>query len=139
MRPPQAFDQPSNGLGLGLFVPALFEIEIVHDAADVQRRRILDREPLAEGLEGAVAPVMPEFGLEGVEGNRVRRAAVAAEDERRVRVDEPPDQPGRRHAIDARVRSREPVPAAVPGLALAPGGNGCHGPRPPGRLIEPSQ
>src|SRR5262245_54465412 len=91
----QALDKTANGRCVSLVVLGLFEVEIVHDAADVANGRVRDRESIAKGLERAVHAVMPELGLERIEWNRLRRCRRQAEHESCLRIDEPPNEPGR--------------------------------------------
>jgi len=115
MRPSQPFDQPSNGLGLGLFVPALLEIEVVHDAAEAADRCALrDREGVCERLERAPLASMGELHAKHVERNRLTGPGrPIGEIEPRLVVDEAPDQPRARDAIDAWPRPRQPRPSTV--------------------------
>src|SRR5258705_1685257 len=74
--------------------------------------------PLDECLEGAVVPDVAELGLRGVEGDRVRRELVgASEEERRLRIDESLDQPGRSNAVYMGTWTRDP-PASPEGTEV---------------------
>ena len=70
---------------------------------------------------------MAEIGVEGVERNRVGSVGRVAEDERRLRIDEAADQPGRRHAVDAGPRPRQPDLVLIVRGAIDGSGSWCHG------------
>src|SRR5258705_10001023 len=80
---------------------AVAKVRLVHDLGEMREPAVPKAGPLDECLEGAVVSHVAELGLRGVEGNRVRRELVgASEEERRLRIDESLDQPGRRNTVD---------------------------------------
>jgi len=74
----------------------------VHDLGDGAERRIGEREPVEQRLERAAISGMCEFAVEHVEAQfALSRPRLRIDElESRVAIDEPPNQPGARNAID---------------------------------------
>src|SRR5262249_2105047 len=74
------------------------------------------RKALDKYLEGALVPDMSELRVEHVEAELAGLRSiplVCNEFEARIRVDEAPDEPGARNAIDVDAGSSDPNPAPV--------------------------
>src|SRR5262249_7478630 len=135
----QTVNEPSDGRGFGLAVRGLFEVDVVHDAADMTNRGIGNGEPIAKGLERAVRAVVPEVGLERVEWNSRRHRARHAEHESRLRIDETTNEPGRRHPVDAGARSGNPILVLVGRCLRCGRPRWLHVSLPSGELIESAE
>src|SRR5262249_10262948 len=85
------------------------EVGLVHDLGDHLDPSILDPEALDQRLERAVLAVVAEVGAQQVEGDALASGAGGVgEGERRLRIAETLDEPGRGDAIDVGTRSRDP-------------------------------
>ena len=102
--------RPTAGTS-GWRVAAILHVEVVDDLPDARDRRVRDIETLRQCFERARRTVMTE--LTGIHVERhVRIGRPFDEAERRLRVDEPANQPRRRHPIDAGPGPGHPAPAA---------------------------
>ena len=106
----QPFDEVRDRRGVRRLVPIFLEIDVVHDLGDPFHRSVPDAEAILEYLEGAqIALVLETAGLIHVERHRVRiPVGRCRERERRVAIDEAPDEPRRCEPIDAGPRPRHP-------------------------------
>jgi hypothetical protein len=107
----QPVDHRAYGAAFGRAESAVLQIQVVDDRGDPRKRRSLDAEDGAQRLEGAALTLVAELDPEHVERDAVlrNRLAIGSEAESCLPIDEAPDQPGRRHAIDAGTRPRDPV------------------------------
>src|SRR5207244_3410702 len=95
---------------LGRVVALVGEVGLVHDLRDLPEHRIAELVAAQERLEAAVAAVVGELDTTHVERSRVGRhlIRVVDEDELRLRVEEPEDQPGAGGAVDVAMATRRP-------------------------------
>src|SRR5207248_9837041 len=92
---------------------AVAQIRLVDDLGQAGQTPVPDPEALDERLERAIVAVVTELGPRRVERDRRRReVAGRGEHERRLRIDEPPDQPRRGKPVHVRPRARHPRPAS---------------------------
>ena len=110
MRELQALNDGANRLGLRSPETIVLQVQIVDDRCDSTDGSLGNIEPVAEGLEGAVLPVVTELDLGHIEWQGLvrDRAAIDHELKPRLGIDESTDEPCGRHAIDPRPRPRHP-------------------------------
>jgi hypothetical protein len=110
----QSTDREAEGGSLGRAKLAVLEIEVVDNLSDACDCGVADAEADGERLEGAAIPLVPETRAEHVKGHRVAGGlGIGQEAKPRVRIDEPANEPRRRHPIDAGSRTRHPQTASV--------------------------
>jgi hypothetical protein len=103
--------------GLWSVEPVVLEICLVDGLGELPQHRVGELEAAQDRLERAllhpVVHLVPEFDTAHVEGPGVRRHVAGAgdEDELRLRVDEPPDQPRRGRPVDVHAAARRPLHA----------------------------
>ena len=109
----KSVDQRADGAALRRAELAVLQIQVVNDRRDSRQRRGVEAEDRAQGFEGAAPGLVAELDAEHVEWHALvgHRLGVDTEAEARLRIDEAPDQPGGRHAIDAWPRPRNPEAA----------------------------
>src|SRR5258706_2968942 len=103
MRHGDAVDQVLEAGVVGAAVLLVLEIDVVDDLRDRTQGRVGELEALQEDLERADLALVGELAVEHVEAQLAGLVAILArrdELELRLRVDEAPDQPAARHAID---------------------------------------
>jgi hypothetical protein len=73
----------------------------VDHLGQLPERRVAETRAPDQRLEGAVLSLVPELGADRVERDRVWRELLGrGEEELGLRVDEAPDEPGRRDAVE---------------------------------------
>jgi hypothetical protein len=106
-----ALDQRRDTRGFGPLIFPVFEIEIVHHFAHRSKLCVIGRHQPRQHFESAEVPLMRELAFEHVEADFVTGVFVVLrvdKPELRRRIDEPPDQPGRRHAVNLHSPARHP-------------------------------
>src|SRR5207302_246620 len=95
-------------------VPAVAQVDLVHDFRDRAQAGIVQPEGLEHSLERAEVAPVPELSPAHVERHflRFRRGRVP---DLRPGVDESPDQPGARQPVHVGTRPRHPALAAIRG------------------------
>ena len=90
-------------------VLAVAQVGLVHDLGEAGEAAIAQPRSLQERLEGTVLALVAELHAGRVERDRGRREfRWRRENELRLGIDEPPDEPGRRDPIDVRPRPGDP-------------------------------
>ena len=106
-------DRHVDATSLRVRVLAVAKVSLVHDLGEPHEAAIAELRPLDQGLERAVLPLVAQLDPGRVEGNGVlRELGGRREDEDRVRVDEPLDQPRLRHPVDVGTGPGDPAPPA---------------------------
>src|ERR1051326_926947 len=92
--PRPAFEKPVEAETFKALKPAVLEVGVVDHLTGLLQRRVAQVEPLEQGLESAVLPMVAELRSGNVVGNRPGRPGRArAEYESGLGIDEPLDQP----------------------------------------------
>ena len=107
---PQALDNPADCDRLHDSVLPILHVEVMDDLSHLEQGRSVEAEAVDQHLEGARISVMTELPGVHVEGD-VRFGRLLGEPERRIGIDEGPNEPGACHPIDAGTRSGHPTAA----------------------------
>ena len=87
------------------------QIDLVHHLGDLQQRRIVERKAVKQRFEGAAIAFVRELRLEHVEAQLALLRPIAFrsdELEPRLGIDEAPDEPRARDAVDEDSFTRHP-------------------------------
>jgi hypothetical protein len=117
----ESFDNGADGRGFERAKAPVLQIEVMNNPGQSRNSGLVDAEHGAERLERATFVLMTELDAKHVERNPVRwnRVAIRGEGKPCFAIDEAPDQPGRRHAIDAWAWTSDPELTTVRALRVS--------------------
>src|SRR4029450_45349 len=100
--------------------PLVLQIQVVNDCSNPLDREMSNFKQSTERFERAAISLVTEFDTKHVEWNGLTRSSVAVDCETkpRLRIDEPANEPRRRHAVYAGTWACDPETAPI-GVAVA--------------------